>query len=122
MKAYMISDRKGYSEYSLIVFAESRGKAISSAIGTDEFPKYEWDFTELRAVREPVLDKAYRGCWRMEWDYDQDRLALVKDAGYYCDEDGFYPDEECIQCVAKDYCTKYQDYLEEMAEWGCDEE
>ena len=49
MKAWYVTDRKGYSDYTIIVFAETRGKAIASAIGTDEFPKYEWDFTELFA-------------------------------------------------------------------------
>ena len=57
MKAYEIYDKKRYADYAVIVFAETRGKAIASAIGTDEFPKYDWDFTELRATRIPKLDK-----------------------------------------------------------------
>lgn len=112
MKAYRISDKEGYSDYIIIAFAETRGKAISSAIGTDEFPKYEWDFTELRARRVPALDNAYHGNWRMEWDDDIDRLAMVRDAGYYCDDDAFDPDD-CNQCVGKEYCSRYEEYLEE---------
>jgi len=112
MKAYEITDKNGYSDYSIVVFAESRGKAISSAIGTDEFPKYEWDFTELRARRMKVLDGAYRGRWRMEWDNDEDRLAFVRDAGYYCNEDCFDPDD-CERCVGKEYCTRYAEYTDE---------
>ena len=38
MKAYVVSDRGGYTEWTVIVFAESRGKAIVAALGTDEFP------------------------------------------------------------------------------------
>ena len=83
MKAWNVTDRNGYAYYSVIVFAETRGKAKSSAIGTDEFPKCDWDFTELRARREPALDGAYRGAWRMEWDNDKDRLAMVRWGGYH---------------------------------------
>ena len=119
MKAYEVSDKNGYSDYALIVFAESRGKAISSAIGTDEFPKYEWDFTELRAKRIPALDSAYRGAWCMEWDNADDRLALVRDAGYYCNDDSFDADE-CEECPGKEYCSRYEEYLEECEDGETD--
>ena len=112
MKAYHVTDRKGYSDYSVIVFAENRGKAISSALGTDEFPQYDWEFTDLTARRVPALDKAYHGCWRMEWYDDDDRLAMIKDAGFYCDEDSFDP-RECEECIGKDYCSRYEEFLEE---------
>ena len=112
MKAWYVMDKNGYAEYAVIVFAETKGKAVSLAIGTEEFPKYDWDFTELRARREPALDGAYRGAWRMEWDNDADRLAMVKWGGYYCGDDVFDPDD-CVRCVAKDCCSKYADYLEE---------
>ena len=115
MKAWYVTDREGYSDYSIIVFAETRGKAIASVIGTDEFPRYEWSFTELFARREPALDGAYRGEWRMEWDNDSDRLAMVQWGGYYCDEDAFDPDD-CERCVAKDHCSRYEEYLEEEQE------
>ena len=115
MKAYIVDDKRGYADCALIVFAESRGKAIASAMGTDEFPKYDWDFTELRARREPALDGAYRGRWRMDWDNDEDRLALVRDCGYYCNDDAFDPDD-CERCVAKEYCDRHQDYLDEEVE------
>ena len=112
MKAYHVTDRKGYSDYSVIVFAESRGKAISSALGTDEFPQYDWEFTDLTARRIPALDSAYHGAWRMEWDNTADRLAMIKDAGFYCDEDSFAP-SECEECIGRDYCSRYEEYLAE---------
>lgn len=115
MKAYNVSDREGYSDYAVIVFAETRGKAIASALGTEEFPYCDWDFTQLSARREPVLDGSYRGAWRMEWDNDADRLAMVKLAGYYCNDDAFDPDE-CERCSGKDYCSRYEEYLEEEKE------
>lgn len=115
MKAWYVTDRKLCSDYAIIVFAETRGKAIASAIGTDEFPKYDWDFTELFARREPALDGAYRGCWRMEWDNDSDRLAMVQWGGYYCSDYTFDP-EDCKTCSGKNYCSRYKEYLEEEAE------
>lgn len=112
MKAYVVSDRKGYSDFNVIVFAENRGKAITAALGTDEFPYQDWSFTELRAIRNPELDKCYRGHWRMDWDDPADRLAMVKDCGYYCDDDAFDPGE-CSKCDAKEYCSAYAEYLEQ---------
>ena len=115
MKAYVVSDRQGYVEYTVVVFAESRGKAIVAALGTDEFPYEDWSYTELRAIREPELDKYYQGRQRMDWDDPDDRLAMVRDGGYYCNEDAFYPDD-CAKCRGKDYCSRYEEYLEEEAE------
>lgn len=117
MKAWYVMDKYGYAEYAVIVFAETKGKAVSLAIGTEEFPKYDWDFTELRARRKPALDGAYRGSWRMEWDNDEDRLAMVRLCGFHCDDDAFDPDD-CVNCVAKDDCSKYEEYLEEEKEYN----
>ena len=115
MKAWYVTDKNGYADYAIIVFAETHGKAVSLAIGTDEFPKYDWGFTELRAKREPALDGAYRGSWRMEWENDADRLAMVRWGGYHCGDDFFDPDD-CEHCVAKDDCSRYAEYLEDEKE------
>lgn len=116
MKAYKVRDREGYSEYSMVVFAETRGKAISYALGTDEFPKYEWDYTQLKAERIPVLDKYYRGYRTMDWDNMQDRVAMVKEAGFQCDDE--YADiDECKNCEAKEYCGEYEYLQEQQTEW-----
>ena len=116
IKAWHVSDRKGYSDYAVIVFAETRGKAIAIALETDEFQSRDWDFTELYALRKPALDGAYRGNRRMEWHNDADRLAMVRLCGYYCDDDFFDPDE-CEKCSGKDYCSRYEEYLEEEKEY-----
>lgn len=112
MKAYQVYDRTGYSFYSVIVFAETNGKAKALALGTDEFPASDWDFIQLGARREPKLDQYYRGSWLMDWYNDNDRLVLIKEAGYRCDDDGFDPDD-CLRCVGKNYCGRYEEYLEE---------
>ena len=115
MKAYKVYDRNRYSEFVVITFAETRGKAITNALGTDEFPYEYWDYTEMRAHRCPELDKYYRGKYRMDWDDPNDRLAMIKDAGLHCDEDSFDQDE-CEKCTGKEYCSRYEEYLEEEAE------
>ena len=113
MKAYKVYDRNAYSEFVVIAFAETRGKAIVNALGTDEFPYGDWDYTEMRAKRCPELDKYYRGAYRMDWDDPGDRLAMIKEAGFYCDEDSFDPDE-CEKCAGKEYCSQYDEYVEEQ--------
>ena len=112
VKAYQVYDRTGYFFCSVIVFAETSGKAKALALGTDEFPSDGWDFTDLGARRKPELDKHYRGNWLMDWYNDDDRLVLIKEAGYRCDDDSFDPDD-CLRCVGKDYCERYEEYLEE---------
>ena len=115
MKAYIIHDRDYVAEYSLIVFAESRGKAISYALGTDEFPYGDYDFTQLSARRAKWADKYYHGSREMDWYNPEERLAMVRDGGYVCDDDSFDPDD-CERCSAKDICEKYEDYMDECAE------
>ena len=116
MKAWKVCDRNGYSPYSVVVFAETRGKAVSNAYGSDEFDKYDWDFTQLKATRIPQLDKYYRGYTRMDWDNMEERVAMVKEAGYQCDDD--YADlDECKNCDAKEYCEEYERLQENQTAW-----
>lgn len=110
MKAYIIHDKDWYIPYAEVVFAETRGKAIAYALGLESFEDFQ--YTDLRARRESVLDKYYRGRWHMEWDDMEDRFILVKALDLYCDDDYFDPDE-CRTCSAKDICSKYADYQKE---------
>lgn len=110
-KAYRVTDRKGYSDYSVIVFADTPGRAVSRALGTDEFQIDDWDFTELRAIRIPTLDASYHGKSVMDWDNMSDRVAMVK-AGFFCDPDCITLDD-CKACPAKDWCSEYErEFLE----------
>lgn len=109
MKAYRVTDKEYYLPYTIIVFAESRGKAISYALGQDGFE--DLDFTEISATRAKWADKYYRGKHEMDWDNPDDRLAMVVDGGFRCCDDGFDPDD-CERCCAKEDCEKYIDYLE----------
>lgn len=112
MKAYRVHDRECYVPYVMIVFAESRGKAISYALGTDEFPKDEFEFTDLSASRAKWADKYYNGKKEMDWDNPEDRFAMVKNGGFVCGEDAFDP-RDCEQCCAKELCEQYERYKNE---------
>ena len=41
----------------------------------------------------------------------KDRLALVKECDFVCDDECFDSDE-CEKCIAKKYCGRYEEYLE----------
>ena len=114
LKAYMVTDKDWNCGYFLIVFAQSRGKAISEALGMDEFPVCDFGYVDLRANRKPRLDKYYRGRSVMDWFDDDDRVAMVKELDIGCGEDAFDPDD-CEVCAAKNICSQYRDYLLEEA-------
>ena len=105
-KAYIVRDREYYSPCSVVVFAESSNKAKALALHTDCFQDFA--YTELRTRREPRLDKYYRGVSEMDWDHSEDRIALVKECGFVCAEDGMEW-EDCEDCPAKEWCDSYQE-------------
>ena len=106
MKAYKISDLKGYADYSTVVFAETSGKAKAIAIHTNACE--DSYYTDIRTKRIPDLDKYYRvGKKEMDWFDDADRIALVRDAGYSCDPEEYWEGEDCTRCPAKQWCERY---------------
>ena len=109
LKAYKCTD--DYTGFCTVIFAETAGKARYIAIMSDTIGE-DLTFKDIYVRRVPALDGAYRGRKEMDWYDPEDRLAMVKIAGFYCDEDGFDPDL-CEKCSAKDFCDRYNDYLEE---------
>ena len=117
MQAYRVYCKDDWIPWSEIVFADRRSKAIVTALHySDSFGDGSFDYTDLRAVRRPELDKYYRGVSIMDWYNPDDRLAMIKDGGFQCADDSFDPDD-CERCVGKDYCDRYDDYLEEKEEY-----
>ena len=98
MKAYKAYD-KTECFYSTVVFAETSGKARSEATRTDTCE--DVPFTDIRVLRVPELDGAYRGFSEMDWYNDIDRRAMVA-VGWKCWEPMDY---ECEACCARDICT-----------------
>lgn len=107
MKAYSVSDKDYNLGYSYIVFAETRGKAINHALHycDDAFESCEW--TEMRAIREPRLDRFYHGNSEMDWCNMEDRVAMVRYAGFQCSGEVNVTSDECEQCAAHEWCDRY---------------
>lgn len=105
MKAYIVHDKDYYNEYTTVVFAIKPSEAKSLALRTDAFEDYM--YTDIRVRRVPTLDSEYRGRWEMDWYDKEDRFALVKKLGMYCDY-GARAMGECEDCIAKDICTEYK--------------
>ena len=110
-KAYIVDDRRNWDS-ATVVFAESAGQARSLALHTDACE--DLDFTDISAKRAPKLDLAYRGVFEMDWRNDEDRLAMVRDANFYCDVGDLGRKElGCDSCVAKKYCASYEELAHE---------
>lgn len=101
-KAWYVCDK--WEDYATVVFAETRGKAHELATHTDCCEDSAW--VDIIVRRFPEMDSMYRGSWEMDWDNQEDRLALVKH-GWHCDTD-FIDDRECAECTAKEYCQTYR--------------
>ena len=107
MKAYQVSDINSYYDYSYVVFAETRGKAIRYALDHCDmrFDCSEW--TDMRATRRPQLDGFYHGEPEMDWCDMEDRVALVRHAGFMCSDEVIVTSDECEQCAAHEWCMRY---------------
>lgn len=107
MKAWQVEEP--YEGNATIVFAKTINKAKYLAVQYDEFLQ-EYGYAEVRAIRRPELDK-YAGDkpHTMNFSSDEDRLIMVRDAGFRCIDPDY---DDCKKCIAKDYCGEYQDYLE----------
>lgn len=58
MKAYIAHDKNRDEPLTLVVFAETPGKAKAYAANCEEFDCYS--FTDIRVKRCPNLDRFYR--------------------------------------------------------------
>ena len=105
MKAWIVSDKN--AEYgSAIIFADTRGRAISLAMQfEDTFEDCEW--TDIRARRFKSYDQYYDGRSIPDpWQDDEHRIRLVKEYGWMCHD----PEDVCEgnSCPAKEYCEYYK--------------
>lgn len=108
MKAWLVRDKDAY--LATVVFAETRGKARAIAIHTDACE--DCDFCDIEVHRLPKADKYYKdGKMEMDWFNRQDRIALVKECGFVCEDIDL---TICADCPAKQYCDGYKDYAEEL--------
>lgn len=106
MKAWTASDRNGDSGFSIVVFAETAGKARAYTANSDYFDSYE--FTEIRVNRCKALDQFYNGRKEMDWLDDNDRVAMVRYANFECSCEVWHPECEYGECPAKEWCARYE--------------
>ena len=111
MKAWRVEDIASYEGGCTVVFAETRGKAHQLALDTDCCENAEWN--DVRVTRLPEIDKYYEpGKKEMDWYNAEDRVALVKECGWYClDTNGR---EDCETCPAAEWCDDYHDWVEDV--------
>ena len=102
-KAWICANNYGTTE---IVFADTKRRAKSYLKNfTDSFEDYRCN--DIYPERAKVLDYlGHNDGYVMNWHKDEDRLPMVRDAGFYCSE----PDrEDCKECCAKEWCRKYKE-------------
>lgn len=107
MKAYNVSD-KNCDGYSYIIYAESRGKAISTALQHTDGAFDDYTYTELWAKRCPSMDGYYYGRNVLDWSDPEDRGAMVINAGFYCAYEYDPGPGECEECSGKHHCERYE--------------
>ena len=91
-----------------VVFAETSGKAKSIARYTNAC--CDCDFIDIRVRRVQEADSRYDGkSYKMDWDNPDDRVFLVKELGFYCED---FESAICYNCVANRYCDTFKNYLE----------
>lgn len=106
-KAYCVTSK--WRDDATVVFAESSGKAKATAMSTEACE--DVDFVNIQVQRLPNMDKYYKpGKTEMDWNNPEERIALVKDAGFHCE---YIELTECEQCPAREYCDEWEAYVEE---------
>ena len=99
MKAYRAYWAGDDDHISTVLFANSAIGAKNAVRNTEFWDDSDQIYTNLRVNRIKALDSEYRGHTEMDWDDEQDKLALVKN-GWHC----FERTDECDTCGAKEYC------------------
>lgn len=76
MKAYVAHDRNCDCPYSMVIYADSPGKARAIAAMSEEFEDFA--FTHILVKRCADLDEFYHGTEILDWYNPYDRLLMVK--------------------------------------------
>ena len=94
---------------AIVVFADTEGKARSYLMLTEIFDRYS--FIDIVFCRAKDLDYLNRpDGYVMDWNNDDDRLPMVRDAGLRC---RLACKEMCEECCAKEWCREYECLKEE---------
>lgn len=47
----------------------------------------------------------------MDWNKPEDRIALVKECGWFCNHEYLDRENDCPECPAVEWCEDHQDWL-----------
>lgn len=90
---------------AIVVFADTNGKARDYLMLTEIFDRYS--FIDIVFCRAKDLDHLNRpDGYVMDWNNDDDKLPMVRDAGLSCH---LACKEICKECCAKEWCNKYEE-------------
>ena len=103
MKACKAWDEKSFDPCATIVFAENTREAKKIAMATDTCE--EANFIDIRVKRLKEADYLCKGSSEIDWYDEETRIALVRDFGWRCYDTSW----ECEKCVAKKYCSWFED-------------
>ena len=107
MKAFAINE-KGNESYTHVVFADTRTEAIRYAMENCGGDFADVAYTDMRAHMEPKLDAFENGRREMDWNNMEDRVAMVREAGFTCGREIGIKLERCeSQCAAYEWCSRY---------------
>ena len=90
-----------------IVFADTVSGARKTAWDNNSEFELEFDrYIDIKPRRENSLDYLDKPeGYVMNWNNPKDRIALVKELGWYCEDPTI---EECEKCLAKEYCEEWE--------------
>ena len=110
-KCYIVEDPDAYEFGCTTAFAETASKARFEAFHHVEMGDHDTkqDFLRYKARRFPEGDRLYKpGKFQLDWDVPEDRLVLVKYAGWYCSEENTEEECGCSSCPAREFCPRQE--------------
>lgn len=111
MKAWICTtETPKTTAFSTVIFAETRGQAISFAMSSDQLE--EPDYIDVRARRFVEADGEYRGRQEMDWDANEEDRRFLVSHGWRCNPEMWEP-EDCEGCGCADICEYAKEYKED---------
>lgn len=107
MKAWICTAET--TEFSMVIFAETRGQAKTIAMSSDYLA--ESSYIDVRARRFAEADGEYRGRQEMDWYASKEDRRFLVSHGWRCNPEMWEP-EDCEGCGCADFCAYAKEYKE----------
>ena len=112
MKCYIVTDPNAYEFGVTTVFAKTASKARYLSSFHEEMGDDTRDaWLHYSTRRFPEGDRFFKeGKNRLNWENMEERRVLIEHAGWCCDPNDEYSEEEngCALCTCKDICPKFE--------------